>query len=141
MVERESDAVVAQVREQAEGLVETHAGHAVGAVSSAQSPADAHVGLTFRVSARAMGASPSTAGGVRLAPDRAACPSPAPRAKARGVLVVAGPGGLVGAYRCGWGEGGRARADHRDSRRRSANDSSAVNCSERPDGPPSGSLK
>lgn len=63
MVERESDAVVAQVREQAEGLVETHAGHAVGAVTSAESPVAAHGGLIFRASARAMVRAPARPAG------------------------------------------------------------------------------
>lgn len=68
-------------------------------------------------------------------------PLPAPRYGGHGALTVPRPDRLRGAHRRGRGEAEQKGADHCASLRRSANDSSAVNCSERPDGPASGSLK
>lgn len=68
VVEGESDAVVAEVGEEGEGVVETQVGEAVGPVSEAQ----AHVGLTFLAIRRATGPRARTATAEAPEPDRAA---------------------------------------------------------------------
>lgn len=67
MVEGQADALVAEVGEQAEGVVEAQVGEPVGAVSEVEG----HVRLTFRARLRARGTSPMTARAVTGAPARA----------------------------------------------------------------------
>lgn len=68
VVEGEADAVVAEVREESQGVVQAEVGEPVGAVAEA----DRHVRLTFRASVRARGTRPMTASPVPAAPARAA---------------------------------------------------------------------
>lgn len=100
VVEGQADPVVAEVGEEAEGVVQAEVGESVGAVAEA----DRHVGLTFRARVRASGTSPMTASPVPAAPARAA------RAAWSGIIArmppptarwVSGGDGLRAAWRRG----------------------------------------
>lgn len=68
VVERQADAVVAEVGEEPEGVVEAEVGEPVGAVAEVEG----HVGLTFRARERARGTSAMTARPEPGAPARVA---------------------------------------------------------------------